>query len=54
MPGLNEDQAQVLLRPVVGIDAMYSYADINPKDATDTLRRLADTGRVGWLAEPKE
>lgn len=38
----------------VGIDVMCSYADINPKDDTDTLRRLADTGRVGWLAEPKE
>ena len=51
--GMTMDEARQLFTPVVGVDVMCNYADITPKDAADTMRRYADTGRVEWLAEPK-
>lgn len=53
MLGLTKVQAAALFRPLMGSEVMCGYSDITPADAAGTLRWLADTGRVEWLADPK-
>ena len=49
---LDDDQAADLFFP--GSDDLpCDHRDISPRDAANTVRLLADTGRVEWIAEPK-
>lgn len=51
--GLDEIRAELLFLPVLGTEAFCQYDDIMSGEAAATLRHLAATGEVRWMAEPK-